>query len=345
MSSSIEALLWDDTIQAWLDDYPSLERRELERRLESRESVAALFELLLHAILKQHRARVVAHPTSVSKTTNRPDFLAVFPDGHEVVVEAVTVNELSAQEVSTSNTWTELLNHINSVDSDFWIHVVRHPGPLPSPPPPKKVKAFLERELAKLDVTVERARMESRKGWQGLSRQFAIDDQTMLTFRFSPKMSIHRGTTENIAGLGGSRWDGAVKGIEEAVADKRGRYGELGHPYVLAVAVNAPSPWDYAADCAEEALWGHPSQRQGGALRHHGKTNRLVSGVAACTLRWDLHQMRIILYENPSAVRAVSEMPWRLDRKVGTGTDVQLRKGQSVGEVLGLPVEWPRAAV
>ena len=344
MSSSVEAVLWDETIQAWLDDYPSLERHELERRLASRERVAALFELLLHAILKRQRAQVVVHPTSVSKTANRPDFLAVFPDGHEVVFESVLVNELSVKEVSTSNAWTELLNHINRVDSDFWIYVDRHPGPLPNPPPPRKVKAFLERELAKLDVTVERARMESRRGWQGLSRQFAIGE-TILTFRFSPKMSIHRGATENIAGLGGYMWDGAVKGIEETVAVKRSRYGELGHPYVLAVAVNAPSPWDYAADCMEEALWGHPSQGQGGALRHDGKTNRLVSGVAACTLRWDLHQMRMILYENPSAERPVSEMSWRLDRKVGTGTDVQLRKGQSVGEVLGLPVEWPRAAV
>ena len=344
MSSSVEAVLWDETIQAWLDDYPFPERHELERRLASRERVAALFELLLHAILKRHGAKVAVHPTSVSKTANRPDFLAVFPDGHDVVVEATMVNELSMEEVSTSNAWTELLNHINRGDSDFWIYVDRHPGPLPSPPPPRKVKAFLERELAKLDVEVERARMESRKGWQGLFREF-VSGETILTFRFSPKMPIHRGPTMNIAGLGGYMWNGAVKGIEDAVAGKRSRYGELDHPYVLAVAVNAPSPWDYATDCMEEALWGHPSQGQGGALRHDDKTNGPVSGVAACTLRWDLHQMRIVLYENPSAERAVSEMPWRLDRKLGTGTGVQLRKGQSVGEVLGLPVEWPRAAV
>ena len=202
MSSSVEAVLWDETKQAWLDDYPSLERHELERRLESRECVAALFELLLHATLKRHRAQVVVHPTSVSKTEKRPDFLAVFPDGHEVVFESVMVNELSVKEVSTSNAWTELLNHINRVDSDFWINVDRHPGPLPSPPPPRKVRAFLERELAKLDVTVERARMESRRGWQGLSRQFEIGE-TILTFRFSPKMSIHRGTTENMPALVG----------------------------------------------------------------------------------------------------------------------------------------------
>ena len=129
MSSSAEAVLWDETLQAWLDDYPSPERHELERRLASRERVAALFELLLHAILKRHGAQVAVHPTSVSKTANRPDFLAVFPDGHEVVVEATTVNELSMKEVSTSNAWTVLLNHINSVDSDFWIHVDRYPGP------------------------------------------------------------------------------------------------------------------------------------------------------------------------------------------------------------------------
>lgn len=344
MSSSVEAVLWDETIRAWLDDYPSLERHELERRLASRERVAALFELLLHAILKRHGAYVVVHPPSVSKTAKRPDFLAVFPDGHEVVFESVMVNELSAKEVSSSNAWAELLDHINRVESDFWIDVDIHPGPLPCPPPPKEVKAFLEKELAKLDVTVERARMESRTGWQGLFREF-VSGETTLTFQFSPKMPIHRGTTGNIAGLGGYMWDGAVKGIEDAVAGKRSRYGELDHPYVLAVAVNAPSPWDYAADNMEEALWGHPSQGQGGALRHGGKTNRLVSGVAACTLRWDLHQMRIVLYENPSAERAVSEMPWRLDRKIGTGTDVRLLKGRSVGEVLGLPAEWPRTAV
>ena len=344
MSSSIEAVPLDVTIQTWLDDYPSLERHELERRLASREGKEALFELLLHAILKQHGAQVAVHPASVSKTAKRPDFLASFPDGLEVVVESVMVNELSAKEVSSSNAWAKLLDHINTVDSDFWINVVLPRGPLPSPPPPRKVKAFLKRELAKLDVTVERPRMESQKGWRGLFRQFNIGG-TIHTFRFSPKKLAHRGTTENIAGLGGYMWDGAVNGIEEAVAAKRSRYGKLDHPYVLAVAVNTPVPWDYVDDYMEEALWGRPSQGQGGALRHGGKPNRLVSGVAACTLRWDLHQMRIILYENPSAERAVSEMPWRLDRKVGTGTGAQLRKGQSVGEVLGLPVEFPRATL
>ncbi|MCE2463515.1 MAG: hypothetical protein J4F46_06355, partial [Dehalococcoidia bacterium] len=231
MSSSVEAVLWDETIQAWLDDYPSLERHELERRLAARERVAALFELLLHAILKRHGAQVVVHPTSVSKTANRPDFLAVFPDGREVVVEAVVVNELSMEEASTSNEWTKLLNHVNRIKSDFWIEVDIHPGPLPSPPPSRKVKAFLESELAKLDVTIERARMESRKGWTGISRQFDTGE-TILTFWFFPKMPIHRGTTENNLGFGGDKWDGPVKGIEEAVGAKRSSYGELDHPYV-----------------------------------------------------------------------------------------------------------------
>ena len=243
MSSSVEAELWDETIQAWLDDYPSHERHELERRLASREHVAALFELLLHAILKRHGAQVAVHPTSVSKTANRPDFLAVFPDCREVVVEATTVNELSMEEVSTSNAWTELLNHINRVESDFWIDVDIHPVPLPSPPPPKEVKAFLERELAKLDVTVERARMESRTGWQGLFREF-VSGETILTFRFSPKMPIHRRTTVNIAGLGGYMWDGAVKGIEDAVAVQR----QLLLPVPSIILAGSPPVSDRAAE-------------------------------------------------------------------------------------------------
>lgn len=148
MNSSFDAVLWDRSIQEWVDDYPSSERHELGHRLVPSQHVPALFEFLFQAILKRHGAQVVVHPPSASKTPKRPDFLAVLPDGHELVVEVVTVNELSKEEVSISNVLTELLDHINSVESDFWVDADIHPGPLPSPPTPKEVRAFLERELA-----------------------------------------------------------------------------------------------------------------------------------------------------------------------------------------------------
>ena len=330
--------LWNATIDKWLAEYPSSHREELKRRLQSREPVSALFELMLHALLVRHGAEVEVHPRDASSNRNRPDFLASFPNGQTAVFEAVTVNESDA-----GNAWTQLCNHINSLPSDFHINIVRHPTPLGSPPAPRKVKAFLKRELGKLDANTARRQLESGT-WHSPDYVFA-DGKNSIEFHFYPKKNAHRGTTENIAGLGGSRWGEAAQAIERAVRDKASRYGEIQYPYVVVVGVDAQSPWDYASEHGEEVLFGHPSGGQGGVFvpSYDGLRQTQVSGAAIATIDWRLCSVRMALYENPHAQRPVDAVPWRLDRMVVDGSNRVLQEGKSVGEVLGLPKEWPRS--
>ena len=330
--------LWKATIDKWLAEYPSSHREELKRRLQSPERVSALFELMLHALLLWHGAKIKVHPSGASSNPNRPDFLASFPNGQTAVFEAVTVNESNA-----GAAWTELCNHINSLQSDFHINIVRHPTPLGSPPTPRKVKAFLKRELGKLDANAARHQLESGT-WHSPDYVFA-DGKKSIEFHFYPKKKAYRGTTENIAGLGGFRWAEAAQAIERAIHDKATRYGAINYPYVIVVGVNAHSPWDYASEHGEEVLFGHPSGGPGGvfAPSDRGLRQTQVSGAAIATIDWRLCSVRMILYENPHAQRPVGAVPWRLDRMVVDGSNRVLQEGMSIGEVLGLPKRWPRS--
>ena len=328
--------LWNATIDKWLAEYPSSHREELKRRLQSHEPVSALVELTLHAFLKRHDATIQVHSTNASGNTKRPDFLASFPNGHTAVFEAVTVNELGA-----GAAWTQLCHHINSLPSDFYIQIVRHPTPLGSPPPPRRVKAFLKKELGKLDVRAARPQLEGRT-WRSPECVF-IDGEKRIEFDFCPKKEAYRGTTENIAGLGGSRWGEAAQVIERAMDDKATRYGAIKYPYVVVVGVNAHSPWDYASEHGEEALFGRPSGGLGGTFVRSdgGGRHTQVSGAAIGTIDWRLGKMRMTLYENPYALRPVGAVPWQLDRMVIDQSNRVLQEGKSVGEVLGLPEGWP----
>ena len=329
--------LWYETIDRWLDEYPASHREELKRRLQSPERVSALFELTLHALLLRHGATVEVHPSDASSNRKRPDFLASFPNGQTAVFEAVTVNESDA-----GAAWTQLCNHINSLPSDFYIQIVRHPTPLGSPPPPRRVKAFLKKELGKLDVQMRLDAQLEGGTWRSPECVF-IDGEKRIEFDFCPKKEAYRGTTENIAGLGGSRWGEAAQVIERAMDDKATRYGAIKYPYVVVVGVNAHSPWDYASEHGEEALFGRPSGGLGGTFVRSdgGGRHTQVSGAAIGTIDWRLGKMRMTLYENPHALRPVGAVPWQLDRMVIDQSNRVLQEGKSVGEVLGLPEGWP----
>ena len=333
---------WKSKIARWLNEYPASDRSELKSRLASRNSAGGYFELLLHALLKRHDARIKVHPTDASGNSKRPDFLASFPNGQKVIVEAVTVKDFTDSEESMETAWADLCNHINQLASDFWIDIIRHPGTLSGPPPPRRVTAFLKKELDKLNIHEARWQMENAGAWRDC---VFCDGDKRIEFRLRPKMEAHRGTTQNTAGMGGYRWAGPVNAIKQAVDNKATRYGEIEHAYVVVVGVTAFTPWDYAAESAGEALFGDPLRGLGGAfVRSDGKPLATrVSGVAIGSFTWNLGAMRMVLYENPRAQRPICAAPWQLDRMVGTRPDSVLREGKSVGEVLELPKGWPES--
>ena len=331
--------LWDATLAEWLDEYPVSERKDLESRLKSREPASALFELMLHALLIRHNARVTVHPPKVSGNSKRPDFLAVFSDGKQAVFEARIV-----EEVRYDGEWEVLSRVINGIPSDFDLRSIRSPwSRSKGAPTPWKVWAFLEGTLAKYDAERMREHIEQRKPERHPRIVFCGEGHTIRFFLW-PKPHSRRGKPGNNMASGGFLWDGVAERIGKAIDEKATRYGEMGLPYVVAIGVNASGPWDYPSELAEEILFGKPDRgvlggefvRSDGTPRH-----RLVSGVAMASLDWHLGTTRMTLYENPDPLIPACDIPWRLDRMAAIRDDYQFQEGLSVGEMLGLPANWP----
>ena len=135
------------TLVEWLDDYPQGDRAELEARLGSDEFMEAYFELVLYTLLRQHGAKVSIHSPEASTIPRRPDFVASFPDGRKLIVEAVTAKGVTGGEVKRANECAKLYNVINQIESDYLIRIRRIPSQVPTP---REVRAFLKRELDKL---------------------------------------------------------------------------------------------------------------------------------------------------------------------------------------------------
>lgn len=70
-------------LEAWFAHYPPEHQQDLRRRFES-SFAAAFFELAIHEVLRRIGARVSVHP-EVPGADTRPDYLAAFPDGSEVL--------------------------------------------------------------------------------------------------------------------------------------------------------------------------------------------------------------------------------------------------------------------
>ena len=333
------------TLEGWLDDYPKCDRAELEARLGSDEFLEAYFELVLYTLLRRHGAKVSIHSPEASTTPRRPDFLASFPDGRKLIVEAVTAKGVTVDEVKRANECAELYNVINQIESDYLIKIRRIPSQVPTP---REVRAFLKRELGKLGERASSIDWESGI-WLPPTKEF-VDDRAVTEFRFRPRSDAEKGTPMAIGVYPGqSLGGGSAPDIQKAVEGKAAAYGDLNHPYV--VAVNTLSNWDqfygHGPDRhknATAALIGSPSVGVGGALLRSNSTpkNRGVSAVIIGTVLFDLGLSRLTLYANPWARRPIGTIPWGLDRASLEESDDEQSVGQTVGEVLSLPEGWPR---
>ena len=328
-----------------LDEYPAKERDELIARLRSEEFEGAYFELLLHALLIRHSADVRVHSSESSGNSRRPDFLATFPGGQTAIFEAVLSKDMSSSEEAVEAGWFQFFHEINQIPSRFYIGIEMSPNRTPErPPAPRKVRAFLNRKLALLDELEKQNLLEVK-----IDRDRGVfptctfkDGDIAIEFTFLPRDHTQRGIGGSIGIYPTKSKSGrSSSAINTAVEAKASKYGDLKHPYI--VVVNSLSQWLVTPTDEIEALFGGPEVDHGGALLRRDGTshNRQVSGVIIGSVLWRPGSARLRLYENPHAQRPCSAIPWRLDRVQRNGSANVLKSGESVGQILGLPAEWP----
>ena len=332
-------------VTSLLEGFPEPSKDELIKRLKSDEFEGAYFELIFHAVLRRHGAEVQIHSSKSSGNTNRPDFLAKFPNGQVAIFEAVVSRDMPKTERSAEAAWSQLFHRIDKIPSRYHIGLSLASASLPTrTPAPRRVVAFLQRRLEELDDLAKQDPLEDERDREARLRNTGrfIDDEITIDFSFILKENSRKPSEGSLGALPlKSRSGGSSKAIKKAVERKAGKYGDPKHPYI--VVVNSLSPWVVTPDHEIEALFGGPHVEHGGALLRQDRTarNTLVSGVAIGSVLWRPGGARLRLYENPHAQRPCSAIPWRLDRMDRDGSTNVLESGESVGQILGLPAEWP----
>lgn len=317
------------------------------RARRAREHRSACFELLLYGLLQRQGHDVEIHPDPGTGTGNRPDFLVTSPAGERFFVEAVLASEAGVVPAAAEAIMDDVLDTLdNAPHPDFYLDI-SHRGAPRSQPAPARLAREIHRWLDTLDVDQVRAAM-AVNDFAALPHHGWAHDGWELEFRALAKHE-NQGQLDRLLGIlsGGAGWVDLKTPIREAIRFKGRRYGDLPHPFIIAVNVEA----FYLRGLDElEALFGSE------AVNFAGETPRLVrsndgvwhdgnrprsSRVSGAWLFNDLDfyslpGRRHTLYLNPWALRPLEgAFDWLPTVRLGNGEFVQTG-GPSPGEIYGL---------
>lgn len=308
-----------DTLETWFTHYPDKCKAELKARLQS-EFDSAFHELFLHELLLRIGCEVSVHPSAGNHSKTHPDFLAKFPSGAEVFVEAVLSEGESDEEKSRHALLNTLYDEINKIKSpDFFLGIVSIDNPEGIQPSGRKIRIFLNQKLKSLnpDQISEVPRWIFRDG------KFELEAFPI------PKSPQSRGKPGHrfIGGEpGGVHWGGSAATLQSSITRKAKQHGRVNKPYI--VAINSLSVWGTDEDDISKALY----DSQGVFANYSRISAVLVTEVYPS----NVPVAPICLYHNPYAAKPCTGFPWRVNQ------GAYRVKGVSIGELLGLPPKWPR---
>jgi hypothetical protein len=348
-----------ETLEGWFSRYPKKEQPELRGRFRSNidsQHQSALFELLLHELLVKLDCRVTIHPI-LPNTSRTPDFLVEPLEDSHFYIEAVLATNESADEAAALarvNTVYDILDRkVEATNFFLWLNVEGAPK---SPPPAKRIAAFLNERLAKLDPDSVTKLYETYGPDAMQSWHFEHDDW-IVEFQPIPKKPEARnkkGARPIGAQSTGVHWVDHRTPIRDAINKKAGMYGDLDLPYVIAVNV-----LEFIDEIdIMEALFGKEqftiAFSQGDPVEpvglqmsrvpdgvwtsYGGPRNTRVSGVLLATRLspWNLSHRNVRLYHNPWTKRPYSSVLTRLPQAIFEDNHMKKVDGESISTILEL---------
>ncbi len=350
-------------LNAWTDAYPEAARTDLLARFRSGDDIlflSAFFELYLYVLLSKLDYEMEIHPRIGGTRDNRPDFLLHGRTGERAYLEAVLATETSEIDRARQALKNVLIDTLNDMNSPNFFINMKMRGLPTSPLSTSRLKRDLRLWLDSLDpdLCLEILR---KADFEQLPEFFWEDDGWRVKFQAHPKSAGLRGQanvrTVGIQDTGIRRVDPA-KALRKALKKKASRYGELEHPYV--VAVNFVQPFaDMIA--VEEALFGTElmdvsSDRLGKVTFEidRGEDGVLIGGgkprntrLSAVLIAVSLHpttiastDSSIYLYHNPWAEKPYMGPLERLTQfRVEDGKRLRI-PGSPGKDILGIGPEW-----
>lgn len=351
-------------LQQWLAEYPRFHRRELVRRLSLVDDVhfeAAFFELYTYRLLRAFSpTRIRVHP-KLRTSSARPDFEVAFGRAPTVLVESVTVDEVSREARAARARLQDVYNALNKVAApDYFLHVEDY-GRLRSPVPGKPLRRHVQQFINGLSYESVRA-AASDGVLAALPRTVFEHDDWRIVVSVIPVSPAHRGDPAHrpvgMIGPGEPYWVDHHTPLRDAVRKKARKFGRLRRP--LVICVNAAGLHIEKIDVIQ-ALFGteqfvihqdpDPSKREpqlqrkpDGAFRGpRGPQNTRVSAVLVVSslLPWTVSVHEPALYLNPWARHPLGNHFSALTTHKPVGNRLVEQPGQPVAELLGLPEAWP----
>lgn len=330
-----------EVLEGFFSRYPSTERTELKSKCRSQFDTA-FFELFIHELLLRLGCQVTVHPI-LDGTTSTPDFLARFPSGEEVILEAVIATDLSDEERASNARLDALYDTINrNVNSpNFFLCL----GPIHNQdavPPPEKIWKFIKTKIADLNPDLVTEGIENRRANALPQWTYRHANGFELEFCAIPKSP---GTRDKPAirpiGAfpGRARWGGSSSALKKAIKGKATKYGTLNKPFV--VVVNAISKWGTGRDDEVEALFGsQESNAKPDAVWNHTKNTRLSGVLITKVSPWSIHCAPLCLYHNPFAKRPCLDFPWEIPQSIRQDSQMHWLEGRKPTELFHLPENW-----
>jgi hypothetical protein len=322
-----------ETIETWFTRYPDNNKFELKARFQS-EFHSAFYELFMHELLFTIGCEIHVHPLADSGSSTHPDFLARFPSGSEVFMEAVLLTDEAKDRRAKRARNNTLYDEINKMKSqDFFLHIKSVTNPRGIQPSGRKVRDFLNRRLKDLNPD-EIFEIIRERGFDAIPKWTFSDGDFKLEVSPIPKSPGCRDKSESrLIGIypGETRWGGITKSLRRSVTIKAKQHGHLNRPYI--VAVNCLSIWGIDEDDISDAFIGNH-----GVFRNY---SRISAALVTAVYPSNIPKASVCLYHSPYADKPCKELPWKINQSTYWETKWQIVKGVSIGELMGLPTTWP----
>lgn len=353
-----------DLLEQWFADYPEDHKNELKQRFVTSKSdiQSPTFELALHATFKQLGADVEIHPKVSDDTDKRPDFLVRLPSGFEFYLEAVLARGQSDEERNREQVVNSLYaiidRRLKSLEY-FWSVTILEQGP--AAPSGRQVVHALAHYMAGLNRDEVGAQLEAH-GFNSPVKFLWADAGWRIEFIPIPKQAEAIGKLDHRP-LGAFPMKEAVccsndVDIRENVKFKVRHHRGVDKPYI--VAVNTIN-WSAEHEDIVNAIYGsdqvtvrtyqdgsHTTEStrgqdgiwldEDGVKNKHliaviGAVHLQASSVAGCTLT---------VYENPYIDMPIEARIEGFPRLEPKGRHLVPVEGQTLGQLFGLPNNWPR---
>jgi len=335
----------------WLSHYPEDKRQSLISRFRSPindQHLSAFFELFLHEFLLRRKCKIIAIEPTLAHTSKSPDFLVESIAGERFYLEAVIATGRSDEVTKATSRLNTALAAIDAIEcpSHFLDLTVR--GMPTAPITIRKLKHELRSWIASLPVGEQSKDMSP----------FKYDEHgAKIRLRAWPRQNKNT-SGRAIGARFSSGWEAAsFPGLRSSIEGKASRYGNLDHPYV--VAVNLVDHFFYEINMLDillgsarteiflaadgTAVERNSREKDGVWMRPRGPSKTGLSAVL--TLKsidpWNFASRNALLIRNPTARAVLPAMDFGIDELVEQGGQYQRIDGARMGAILGLPENWP----